>query len=347
MYVSMGHMMWGWPLPRWFDGNHIAMGLVQLLLAGIVMVINQKFFINGFKGLVHRSPNMDTLVAMGSMASFVWSTYALFAMTDAQLHGNEELVMHYMMEFYFESAAMILTLITVGKMLEARSKGKTTDALKSLMKLAPKTATLLRDGTEVTVPIEQVQKEDIFVVRPGENIPVDGIVLEGSSAVNESALTGESIPVDKAVGDKVSAATTNQSGYLQCRATRVGEDTTLAQIIRMVSDAAATKAPIAKIADTVSGFFVPAVISIAVVTTLCAGSGNAGSYYGGQRPWCEERHPIQDRCGVRRSRAHPHRSAGQDRHYHLRRAYRHRPSARCGRDRDRAAHAGSRAGGPQ
>ena len=268
MYFSMGHMMWGWPLPRWFDGNHIAMGLVQLLLAGIVMVINQKFFINGFKGLVHRSPNMDTLVAMGSMASFVWSTYALFAMTDAQLHGNEELVMHYMMEFYFESAAMILTLITVGKMLEARSKGKTTDALKSLMKLAPKTATLLRDGTEVTVPIEQVQKDDVFVVRPGENIPVDGIVLEGSSAVNESALTGESIPVDKAVGDKISAATTNQSGYLQCRATRVGEDTTLAQIIRMVSDAAATKAPIAKIADTVSGFFVPAVISIAVVTTL-------------------------------------------------------------------------------
>ena len=268
MYFSMGHMMWGWPLPRWFDGNHIAMGLVQLLLAGIVMVINQKFFINGFKGLVHRSPNMDTLVAMGSMTSFVWSTYALFAMTDAQLHGNEELVMHYMMEFYFESAAMILTLITVGKMLEARSKGKTTDALKSLMKLAPKTATLLRDGTKVTVPIEQVQKEDIFVVRPGENIPVDGIVLEGSSAVNESALTGESIPVDKAVGDKVSAATTNQSGYLQCRATRVGEDTTLAQIIRMVSDAAATKAPIAKIADTVSGFFVPAVISIAAFTTL-------------------------------------------------------------------------------
>ena len=268
MYFSMGHMMWGWPLPRWFDGNHIAMGLVQLLLAGIVMVINQKFFINGFKGLVHRSPNMDTLVAMGSMASFVWSTYALFAMTDAQLHGNEELVMHYMMEFYFESAAMILTLITVGKMLEARSKGKTTDALKSLMKLAPKTATLLRDGTEVTVPIEQVQKEDIFVVRPGENIPVDGIVLEGSSAVNESALTGESIPVDKAAGDKVSAATTNQSGFLQCRATRVGEDTTLAQIIRMVSDAAATKAPIAKIADTVSGFFVPAVITIAVVTTI-------------------------------------------------------------------------------
>ena len=268
MYFSMGHMMWGWPLPRWFDGNHIAMGLVQLLLAGIVMVINQKFFINGFKGLLHGSPNMDTLVAMGSMASFVWSTYALFAMTRAQVDGNSELVMHYMMEFYFESAAMILTLITVGKMLEARSKGKTTDALKSLMKLAPKTATLLRDGAEVTVPIEQVQKGDIFVVRPGENIPVDGIVLEGTSAVNESALTGESIPVDKAAGDKVSAATTNQSGFLQCRATRVGEDTTLAQIIRMVSDAAATKAPIAKIADTVSGFFVPAVISISVLTTL-------------------------------------------------------------------------------
>ena len=268
MYFSMGHMMWGWPLPHWFDGNHIAMGLVQLLLAGIVMVINQKFFISGFKGLVHRSPNMDTLVALGSMASFVWSTYALFAMTDAQLHGNDEMVMHYMMEFYFESAAMILTLITVGKMLEARSKGKTTDALKSLMKLAPKTATLLRDGVEVTVPIEQVQKGDIFVVRPGENVPVDGIVLEGSSAVNESALTGESIPVDKAEGDKVSAATTNQSGFLRCQATRVGEDTTLAQIIKMVSDAAATKAPIAKIADTVSGFFVPAVISIAVVTTI-------------------------------------------------------------------------------
>ena len=268
MYFSMGHMMWGWPLPRWFDGNHIAMGLVQLLLAGIVMVINQKFFINGFKGLIHRSPNMDTLVALGSMASFVWSTYALFAMTRAQVDGNSELVMHYMMEFYFESAAMILTLITVGKMLEARSKGKTTDALKSLMKLAPKTATLLRDGAEVTVPIEQVQKGDIFVVRPGENIPVDGIVLEGTSAVNESALTGESIPVDKAEGDKVSAATTNQSGFLKCQATRVGEDTTLSQIIKMVSDAAATKAPIAKIADTVSGFFVPAVITIAVITTI-------------------------------------------------------------------------------
>ena len=268
MYFSMGHMMWGWPLPHWFDGNHIAMGLVQLLLAGIVMVINQKFFINGFKGLIHRSPNMDTLVALGSMASFVWSTYALFAMTRAQVDGNSELVMHYMMEFYFESAAMILTLITVGKMLEARSKGKTTDALKSLMKLAPKTATLLRDGAEVTVPIEQVQKGDIFVVRPGENVPVDGIVLEGTSAVNESALTGESIPVDKAEGDKVSAATTNQSGFLKCQATRVGEDTTLSQIIKMVSDAAATKAPIAKIADTVSGFFVPAVITIAVITTI-------------------------------------------------------------------------------
>ena len=268
MYFSMGHMMWGWPLPHWFDGNHVAMGLVQLLLAGIVMVINQKFFINGFKGLIHGAPNMDTLVALGSMASFVWSTYALFAMTRAQVDGSDELVMHYMMEFYFESAAMILTLITVGKMLEARSKGKTTDALKSLMKLAPKTATLVRDGAEVTVAIANVQKGDVFVVRPGENIPVDGVVLEGTSAVNESALTGESIPVDKAVGDKVSAATTNQSGFLRCEATRVGEDTTLAQIIKMVSDAAATKAPIAKIADTVSGFFVPAVISIAVVTTI-------------------------------------------------------------------------------
>ena len=268
MYFSMGHMMWGWPLPHWFDGNHVAMGLVQLLLAGIVMVINQKFFINGFKGLIHGAPNMDTLVALGSMASFVWSTYALFAMTRAQVDGSDALVMHYMMEFYFESAAMILTLITVGKMLEARSKGKTTDALKSLMKLAPKTATLVRDGAEVTVAIADVQKGDVFVVRPGENIPVDGVVLEGTSAVNESALTGESIPVDKAVGDKISAATTNQSGFLRCEATRVGEDTTLAQIIKMVSDAAATKAPIAKIADTVSGFFVPAVISIAVVTTI-------------------------------------------------------------------------------
>ena len=268
MYFSMGHMMWGWPLPHWFDGNHVAMGLVQLLLAGIVMVINQKFFISGFKSLLHRAPNMDTLVALGSSASFLWSTYALFAMTRAQVDGNDVLVMHYMMELYFESAAMILTLITVGKMLEARSKGKTTDALKSLMKLAPQTATLLREGAEVTVPIAQVKKGDLFVVRPGENIPVDGLVLEGSSAVNESALTGESIPVDKAAGDKVSAATTNQSGFLKCEATRVGEDTTLAQIIRMVSDAAATKAPIAKIADTVSGFFVPAVISISVLTTL-------------------------------------------------------------------------------
>ena len=268
MYFSMGHMMWGWPLPHWFDGNHVAMGLAQLLLAGIVMVINQKFFISGFKGLLHRAPNMDTLVALGSSASFLWSTYALFAMTRAQVDGNDALVMHYMMELYFESAAMILTLITVGKMLEARSKGKTTDALKSLMKLAPQTATLLQEGAEVTVPIAQVKKGDLFVVRPGENIPVDGLVLEGSSAVNESALTGESIPVDKAAGDKVSAATTNQSGFLKCEATRVGEDTTLAQIIRMVSDAAATKAPIAKIADTVSGFFVPAVISISVLTTL-------------------------------------------------------------------------------
>ena len=268
MYFSMGHMMWGWPLPHWFDGNHVAIGLVQLLLAGIVMVINQKFFISGFKGLLHRAPNMDTLVALGSSASFLWSTYALFAMTRAQVDGSDVLVMHYMMELYFESAAMILTLITVGKMLEARSKGKTTDALKSLMKLAPQTATLLREGAEVTVPIAQVKKGDLFVVRPGENIPVDGLVLEGSSAVNESALTGESIPVDKAAGDKVSAATTNQSGFLKCEATRVGEDTTLAQIIRMVSDAAATKAPIAKIADTVSGFFVPAVISISVLPTL-------------------------------------------------------------------------------
>jgi Cu2+-exporting ATPase len=268
MYFSMGHMMWGWPLPHWFDGNHIAMGLVQMILAAIIMVINQKFFISGFKSLIHGAPNMDTLVAMGSMASFVWSVYALFAMTDAQLRGDSEAVMNYMMEFYFESAAMILTLITVGKMLEARSKGKTTDALKSLMKLAPKTAVVLRDGEEVTVPIEQVKKGDLFVVRPGENIPVDGVIVEGSSAVNEAALTGESIPVDKAVGDPVSAATVNQSGFLKCEATRVGEDTTLSQIIKMVSDAAATKAPIAKIADQVSGIFVPAVITIAVITTL-------------------------------------------------------------------------------
>ena len=268
MYFSMGHMMWGWPLPAWFDGNYVAMGLVQLLLAGIIMVINQKFFISGFKSLWHRAPNMDTLVALGSMASFVWSVYALFAMTRAQVDGDSAAVMNYMMEFYFESAAMILTLITVGKMLEARSKGKTTDALKGLMKLAPKTAVVVRDGQEATVPIEQVRKGDIFVVRPGENIPVDGVILEGNSAVNESALTGESIPVDKNPGDAVSAATVNQSGFIRCEATRVGEDTTLSQIIKMVSDAAATKAPIAKIADRVSGVFVPAVISIAIVTTV-------------------------------------------------------------------------------
>ena len=268
MYFSMGHMMWGWPLPAFFNDNHVAMGLVQLLLAGIVMVINQKFFISGFKSLWHRAPNMDTLVALGSMASFVWSVYALFAMTRAQVDGDSAAVMNYMMEFYFESAAMILTLITVGKMLEARSKGKTTDALKSLMKLAPKTAIVLRSDQEVTVPIEQVHKGDIFVVRPGENIPVDGVIIEGTSAVNESALTGESIPVDKAAGDLVSAATVNQSGFIKCEATRVGEDTTLSQIIKMVSDAAATKAPIAKIADRVSGIFVPAVITIAIVTTI-------------------------------------------------------------------------------
>lgn len=266
MYFSMGHMMWGWPLPKWFEGNHVAMGLVQLLLAGIIMVINQKFFISGFKGLIHRAPNMDTLVALGSMASFVWSVYALFMMTNAVVRGDDAAVMTYMDEFYFESAAMILTLITVGKMLEARSKGKTTDALKGLMKLAPKTAVIMKDGKEVEVSIEQVKKDDIFVVRPGETIPVDGIVLSGSSAVNEAALTGESIPVDKAEGDLVSAATLNQSGYLQCEASRVGEDTTLSQIIQMVSDAAATKAPIAKIADKVSGIFVPAVITIAVIT---------------------------------------------------------------------------------
>ena len=268
MYFSMGHMMWGWPLPSWFEGNHVAMGLLQMILAAIVMVINQKFFISGFKSLWHRAPNMDTLVALGSMASFVWSVIALFLMTDAQLHGDMEGVMRYMDEFYFESAAMILTLITVGKMLEARSKGKTTDALKGLMKLAPKTAVVIRGEKEVQVSIEQVQKGDCFVVKPGENIPVDGEVIEGNSAVNESALTGESIPVDKAVGDKVSAATVNQSGYLKCRATRVGEDTTLSQIIQMVSDAAATKAPIAKIADRVSGVFVPTVITIAVITII-------------------------------------------------------------------------------
>ena len=268
MYFSMGHMMWGWPLPAFFVGNHVAMGLIQLILTAIVMVINQKFFISGFKSLWHKAPNMDTLVALGSMAAFTYSTYALFAMTDAQVKGNADAVMSYMHEFYFESAAMILTLITVGKMLEARSKGKTTDALKSLMKLAPKTAVVVRNGEEVTVGIEGVQKGDVFVVRPGENIPVDGIVLEGNSAVNEAALTGESIPVDKTVGDSVSAATVNQSGFIRCEATRVGEDTTLSQIIQMVSDAAATKAPIAKVADRVSGVFVPTVITIAVITTI-------------------------------------------------------------------------------
>ena len=268
MYFSMGHMMWGWPVPGFMKDNHVMMGLLQMLLTITVMVINQKFFISGFKGLVHRAPNMDTLVALGSGASFVYSTYALFAMTDAQMHGDMDAVMSYMHDFYFESAAMILALITVGKMLEARSKGKTTDALKGLMKLAPKTAVVIRGEKEVQVSIEQVQKGDCFVVKPGENIPVDGEVIEGNSAVNESALTGESIPVDKAVGDKVSAATVNQSGYLKCRATRVGEDTTLSQIIQMVSDAAATKAPIAKIADRVSGVFVPTVITITVITII-------------------------------------------------------------------------------
>lgn len=268
MYFSMGHMMWDWPLPSFFVGNHVAMGLLQLLLTIVVMVINQKFFVSGFKGLIHGAPNMDTLVALGSAASFGYSVYVLFAMTDAQVKGDMDAVMSYMHEFYFESAAMILTLITVGKMLESHSKGKTTDALKSLMKLAPKTATLIRDEKEVVVSIDDVKSGDIFVVRPGENVPVDGIVLDGNSAVNESALTGESIPVDKAAGDKVSAATLNQSGFIRCRATRVGEDTTLSQIIQMVSDAAATKAPIAKIADKVSGVFVPAVITIAVVTII-------------------------------------------------------------------------------
>ena len=267
MYLSMGHMMWGWPLPAFLAGNHVAMGLAQLLLAAVVMVINQKFFISGFRGLLHGAPNMDTLVALGSGSSFVYSTYALFAMTGAQARGDMDAVMGYMHEFYFESAAMILTLITVGKMLEARSKGRTTDALKSLMKLAPKTATVVRDGAETEVPIQQVRRGDVFVVRPGQSIPADGVVLEGTSAVNESALTGESIPADKAPGDTVSAATVNQSGFLRCEATRVGEDTTLSQIIRMVSDAAATKAPIAKVADRVSGVFVPAVMAIAALTT--------------------------------------------------------------------------------
>ncbi len=268
MYFSMGHMMWGFPVPGFFEDNHIAMGLLEMILAAIVMVINQKFFISGFKGLIHRAPNMDTLVALGSSAAFVYSTYALFMMTDAQLKGDMEAVMKYMNDFYFESAAMILTLITVGKMLEARSKGKTTDALKGLMKLAPKTATVLKNGVETEVEISKVNVGDIFVVRPGESIPVDGVIIEGSSAVNESALTGESIPVDKETGDGVSAATINQSGFIKCRATRVGEDTTLSQIIKMVSDAAATKAPIAKVADKVSGIFVPAVITIAVITII-------------------------------------------------------------------------------
>ena len=267
MYFSMGHMMWNWPVPSFFAENHVAMGLLQLLLTVIIMVINQKFFISGFKGLIRKSPNMDTLVALGSGASFVWSVYALFAMTAAQQAGNHAAVTEYMHEFYFESAAMILTLITVGKMLEARSKGKTTDALKSLMNLAPKTATIIKNGKEISVPVSQVKKGDIFAVRPGESIPVDGVILEGSAAVDESALTGESIPADKAEGDTVSAATINQSGYIKCKATRVGEDTTLSQIIKMVSDAAATKAPIAKISDKVSGIFVPAVITIAVITT--------------------------------------------------------------------------------
>uniref|UniRef100_UPI0015B9216D heavy metal translocating P-type ATPase n=1 Tax=uncultured Eubacterium sp. TaxID=165185 RepID=UPI0015B9216D len=268
MYVSMGHMMWGWPLPSFFENNHIAMGLLQLLLTVAIMIINQKFFISGFKSLWHRAPNMDTLVALGSTAAFGYSTFALFAMTDAQVKGNADAVMSYMHEFYFESAAMILALITVGKMLEARSKGKTTDALKGLMRLAPKTATVYHDGTEITVPIEQVAKGDTFVVRPGESIPVDGIILEGNSAVDESSLTGESIPVDKTVASTVSAGTINQSGFIRCEATRVGEDTTLSQIIQMVSDAAATKAPIAKVADRVSGVFVPTVIVIAIITVI-------------------------------------------------------------------------------
>ncbi len=268
MYMSMGHMMWGWPLPGFLSDNHVAMGIAQMLLAAIIMVINQKFFISGFRSLAHRSPNMDTLVAMGSSAAFLYSTYALFAMTSAQMRGDMDAVMTYMDEFYFEAAATILTLITVGKMLEARSKGKTTDALKGLMKLAPKTATVITDGVERTVAIDQVMRGDVFVVRPGENIPVDGVIIDGESAVNEAALTGESIPVDKAVGDNVSAATINQSGFIKCEATRVGEDTTLSQIIRMVSDAAATKAPIAKVADKVSGVFVPTVICIAAITFI-------------------------------------------------------------------------------
>ena len=304
MYFSMGHMMWGWPLPAFFDGNHIAMGLVQLLFTVAIMVVNQKFFISGFKSLAHRAPNMDTLVALGSTASFVYSVYALFAMTGAQVRGDMDAVMSYMHEFYFESAAMILTLITVGKMLEARSKGKTTDALKSLMKLAPKTAVLRKDGVEKEVPIEQVRIGDLFVVRPGENIPVDGIVREGNSAVNEAALTGESIPADKAPGDPVSAATLNQSGYLVCEATRIGEDTTLSQIIKMVSDAAATKAPIAKVADRVSGIFVPAVITIALITiAVWLLAGQRHRFCPGQRYFCSG-NQLPLRSGPCDSRGH-------------------------------------------
>ena len=301
MYISMGHMMWGWKLPPFLENDHVAMGLAQLLLTVAVMVINQKFFISGFKALWNRAPNMDTLVALGSAAAFGYSTVALFAMSGAQVRGDMDAVMHYMHEFYFESAAMILALITVGKMLEARSKGKTTDALKSLIRLAPKTATLLVNGSETVVPAEKVKVGDIFAVRPGESIPTDGVVLEGESAVNEAALTGESIPVDKKAGDEVSAATINTSGYLKCKATRVGEDTALSQIIRMVEDAAATKAPIAKIADKVSGIFVPAVISIAAVTIAVwlllgadVGTCHTGSYHGRQRRGCEKRNFIQN-----------------------------------------------------
>ena len=361
MYVSMGHMMWGWPLPAFFEGNHVAMGLLQLLLTAVIMVINQKFFVSGFKSLIHRAPNMDALVMMGAGAAFIYSTYALFAMTGAQAAGDADAVMRYMHEFYFESAGTILTLITVGKTLEARSKGRTTDALKSLMKLAPKTATVVRGGAEQVVPIAQVRRGDTFVVRPGESIPVDGTVLEGETAVNEAALTGESIPVDKAPGDAVSAATINTSGFIRCEATRVGEDTTLSQIIKMVSDAAATKAPIAKVADTVSGIFVPAVIGIAIVTFIiwmlagqavgyalaraisvlviscpCAlglatpvaimvGNG-VGARHGG----------FAGSRGKNRNRG-----AGQDRHHHLRRAEGHRRAACPGRGRGRAiAHGG-------
>ena len=283
MYFSMGAHMWGWPVPPFMVGNHVAMGLVQLLLSGIIMVINQKFFVSGFKSLFHGAPNMDALITLGSSAAFLYSTVILFAMTVAQTNGDSEAVMSYMNEFYFESAAMILTLITVGKMLEAYSKGKTTDALKTLMKLAPKTAAVIRDGKEMTVPIDEVMTGDIFVVRPGENIPVDGVVIEGESAVDEAALTGESIPVDKTVGNTVSSATLNTSGFLKCRATRVGEDTTLSQIIAMVSDAAATKAPVAKIADKISSVFVPAVISLAVITTVI------WLLLGGQRNGCQKR----------------------------------------------------------